>query len=610
MMIWVHSAADLLGNALENPEKGLGRLERKFKDLSPAQKEVIEQFVKQGDVAAAQAIIIEHLEAKTKGLAESQAQGLTGSANRLSDAWDNLLESFAETTGISSGVEKGLSGIASALEGLNLLVSSEKEAQATRKQYLIDLYENSIGGLIGDTASITRLKEEIKKIDQEIAEEKQKELGEQLKARESAEKAAAEQRGQIISELEKKFAKEREDIILTEQEKILKNAGETHKQINALNRDGKNSDAAAKAIAALDEVTKAKLDNANKSAIESAKQLAETNDKVIETLQKRLALESLSSPKDKFIQSELDKLNAKATAEYKSKVRELSATLYEKEAASKAAKEAEEDHKKAIEEINRETLQLIPSYDLAKQALDEWKEKTIKNLGEAAEENKKYFELVEQIYSVKLKEIYDKSLQDSRKWEDGATRALQRYAEEATNAAKNAEDVFGSAAQKIEDTLVDIVSTGEFSFKKLGDLVLSIEKDIMRAFIRQNITGPLAAQISNSMSGAAGGGNIFGNIFGSLFHEGGIVGENSVSRREVPAYFFAGALRFHDGLMPDEFPAILQKGETVLPKNSKVGGNTVVFNITTPNAQSFMDSRGQIIAKLAGEMQRYRVRNN
>ena len=88
------------------------------------------------------------------------------------------------------------------------------------------------------------------------------------------------------------------------------------------------------------------------------------------------------------------------------------------------------------------------------------------------------------------------------------------------------------------------------------------------------------------------------------------MGESSVSRRAVPAYAFAGAPRFHSGLMPDEFPAILQKGETVLPKNTRMGGNNVTFNITTPNAQSFMDSRGQIMAKFAGEMQRSRTRNS
>lgn len=195
---------------------------------------------------------------------------------------------------------------------------------------------------------------------------------------------------------------------------------------------------------------------------------------------------------------------------------------------------------------------------------------------------------------------------------------MDKYADEATNAAKNAEELFGGAAKKVEDTLVDMVSTGEFSFKKLGDLVQSIQQDILRMFIRENITGPIAGGLSDILKGGSGGsggggflGGFFDDIFGSLFHSGGKVGESSVSRRAIPAHAFIGAPRLHDGLMPDEFPAILQRGETVLPKDAKMGGGVnVVFNISTPNAQSFMDSRGQIMAKFAGEMQRFRARNN
>ncbi len=129
-----------------------------------------------------------------------------------------------------------------------------------------------------------------------------------------------------------------------------------------------------------------------------------------------------------------------------------------KQDAKSAPKDDSEDkRKRAIEEINRGILQTKPSYDVAKQALDDWKARVIEDLGGATEANQKYVDLIEQIYSVKLKDIYNKSLLDSDKWEDGASRALKRYADQATNAAKNAEDLFGSAASKVEDTLVDMV---------------------------------------------------------------------------------------------------------------------------------------------------------
>jgi lambda family phage tail tape measure protein len=543
----VPSAADMLGKALESPEEGLGRLARKFSDLSPTQKEVIENFVKQGDIASAQAVILEHLEEKTKGLAEAQAQGLTGAANQLGDAWDDLLESFGRTISESGAAQVSLNLLTKAVRGLQEALNPTRDQQKSQLEKEIADLQDSFGtkldiAVLGSAPGLEAKKRELQKINDEIAAEQKKADEDTQNARTAAEKAAAERRNNQLLELQKKYLKEYEDVTLTSQQKILRDAEERRKQILALNKGDANSESAREALAALNASTKAKLADANKQDAKSA-------------------------PKD----------------------------------------EAGENRKRAIEEVNRALLQTKPSYDLAKQALDEWKAKLIENLGGATEANQEYIDKIEQIYSVKLKEIYNKSLLDSDKWEDGASRALKRYADEATNAAKNAEDLFGSAATKVEDTLVDMVTTGEFSFKKLGDLVQSIEQDILRMFIRQQITGPIAGALGDFAKGS--GGDIFGSIFGSLFHDGGVVGVSGVSRRAVPAYAFAGAPRFHNGLMPDEFPAILQKGETVLPKNTKMGGNNITFNITTPNAQSFMESQGQIMSKLAAQMGRHKARN-
>lgn len=543
------SAADMLGKALEAPEEGLGRLARKFSDLSPAQKEAIDSFVKLGDVASAQAVILEHLESKTKGLAEAQAQGLTGAADTLGDAWDDLLESFGRTISESGAAQVSLNLLTKAVRGLQEAINPTREQRKSELEEEISNLKDSFGTkvdqfVLGSAPVLEQKKRELQKINEELAAEQKKADEEVQNARTAAEKAAAERRNNQLLELQKKYLKEYEDVTLTAQQKILRDAEERRKQIVALNRGDTNSDAAKEALAALNASTKAKLADANKS---TAKTSVGTKD------------------------------------------------------------DSEEKRARAIEEINRGILRTKPSYDVAKQALDEWKTKLIENLGGASEANQQYIDKIEQIYSVKLKEIYDKSLLDSDKWEDGASRALKRYADEATNAAKNAEDLFGSAASKVEDTLVDMVTTGEFSFKKLGDLVQSIEQDILRMFIRQQVTGPIAGALGDFVKGS--GGDIFGSIFGSLFHDGGVVGASSVARRAVPSHLFAGAPRFHNGLMPDEFPAILQKGETVLPRNTKMGGNNITFNITTPNAQSFMDSQGQIMSKLATQMGRHKSRN-
>src|SRR5690625_3673708 len=56
-------------------------------------------------------------------------------------------------------------------------------------------------------------------------------------------------------------------------------------------------------------------------------------------------------------------------------------------------------------------------------------------------------------------------------------------------------------------------------------------------------------------------------ILGSLFHSGGIVGQPTATRMVSPLAF-AGAPRMHSGgIAGDEVPAILKRGEEVLPEN-------------------------------------------
>jgi hypothetical protein len=81
-----------------------------------------------------------------------------------------------------------------------------------------------------------------------------------------------------------------------------------------------------------------------------------------------------------------------------------------------------------------------------------------------------------------------------------------------------------------------------------------------------------------------------------------------VPQRRVPALAFAGAPRLHNGwFRPDEYPAILQRGEIVVPKRDArrgFGGMNVTINVTTPDADSFRASQGQIAASMARTLQR------
>lgn len=186
----------------------------------------------------------------------------------------------------------------------------------------------------------------------------------------------------------------------------------------------------------------------------------------------------------------------------------------------------------------------------------------------------------------------------------GVRQGLKSYYDDAAAMADQVKKTVEDAFKGMEDALVEFCQTGKLSFR---DLVNSIEADLIRLAVRQAITGPLSQGMGNAMS-AGGGGfdlfSLFGGQSGMFFHAGGTVGRDGVPGR-IPRGYFPGAPRYHGGLAPDEVPAILQKGETVIPKGR--GGmltQYVTMNISTPDAQSFRASQDQILRRAGRGMRR------
>lgn len=117
-------------------------------------------------------------------------------------------------------------------------------------------------------------------------------------------------------------------------------------------------------------------------------------------------------------------------------------------------------------------------------------------------------------------------------------------------------DAWGGA---LEDMVLGAKKARE-AFKDLG-------LEIARAVLRQTVTEKISSNISNAFVGmfSQRGVQINPNHPEGVntMHSGGLVGSDSGSMRFVPPSLFASAPRLHDGLSPDEFPAILQRGERV-----------------------------------------------
>lgn len=162
-------------------------------------------------------------------------------------------------------------------------------------------------------------------------------------------------------------------------------------------------------------------------------------------------------------------------------------------------------------------------------------------------------------------------------------QAARKAAQEWKSSGDEIDDQFGELKQAIDGwgkdaagTFADFAMSGKASFK---DLVDSIIRDIIKMSAYKAIFKPLFGGIENLIPSIAFG-----------FHGGGIVGRDASFIRPVDPGIFSSAPRLHSGLMPDEFPAILQKGEAVIPKDAVGGGagDTNVF-IYAVDAKSFED---------------------
>src|SRR5262245_46890322 len=105
--------------------------------------------------------------------------------------------------------------------------------------------------------------------------------------------------------------------------------------------------------------------------------------------------------------------------------------------------------------------------------------------------------------------------------------------------------------------------------------------DLLRIFVvRQAIGAGASASLPFFGSLFGGGGAGVDAYPGLISHSGGVVGETPNPVRMLPRSTWAGARRMHSGgLAGDEVPAILQRGETVLPRGMRAFGLNVTNHI-------------------------------
>lgn len=172
--------------------------------------------------------------------------------------------------------------------------------------------------------------------------------------------------------------------------------------------------------------------------------------------------------------------------------------------------------------------------------------------------------------------------------------AKQRAAAEA-EAAKIAELTTRYEALQRQQELIESLQ-GDFR-DALGGLFQDIGAGVKPIDALTAALGRLAQRLGDTLINAGldslFGGSGAGGLLAGIFHAGGVAGAG-ISGRRVPALAFAGAPRYHAGgiagLAPNEVPAILQRGERIIPRGAGAGSVNLSF-APVINMQGNVDDR-------------------
>lgn len=197
---------------------------------------------------------------------------------------------------------------------------------------------------------------------------------------------------------------------------------------------------------------------------------------------------------------------------------------------------------------------------------------------------------------------------------------IRRQGEESMSSLVQLSQRTAEAMQENFSNLFFDAMKGEL--KSLEDYANAVMDSILRAV--SDMAGQLATQAifgGASVGGTAGGGGLIGwlaGLFGGgggstmsqssalalVRHAGGPV-DGSGPHRAMPAWMLASAPRLHNGLAPDEYPAILQRGERVLSRREagRPAAN-ITINVAAPGGRMERESLSQLQAGLLATLSR------
>lgn len=190
----------------------------------------------------------------------------------------------------------------------------------------------------------------------------------------------------------------------------------------------------------------------------------------------------------------------------------------------------------------------------------------------SSEEQQKYYAIAAK-GNEEIRAATEEQYVNSRRFATGWKTAFQEYAENATNAANTAQQIFQSLSKNLEDALYKFFTTGKLGWKEFANSIIQEMIRIQTKQLALNILTGGSGKVGASGSGALGLGGLFGFLAGggpASANKPYIVGERG----------------------PELF--VPNTSGTVIPNNALGGGGgAVTYNINAVDAMSFKQMLAQ-----------------
>lgn len=561
------SSTTLVGKALNDPIKGLTALTRVGVSFSQQQKDLITDLAETGRVAEAQVAILKELERQYGGSAEAARNTLGGAIQGLKNDFDNLLEG-----------DSGDAGIRGATDAINDLARTLREpatkqamadftsdiASMTSELAKFYLLQRQYGGaktvIGGLSMNISSLPATIPGFLQYLTKPETRDRrnirgGTPMGFGRTFVPAAPE--GETEAERQAREQREKEAAAEAKR-KAAADAAERKRQKDAEEREEK---------ARQERIAKGLLD-VNNALLTATGQEAQAAFNEIDAKYAQLLADLKATGQNAEIlkvEQIIDIEKAAAQLDiFKDKVSQINAELRQEESNI-----ADQVTAGVISQLEAER-QINDARDVALAKMRQLQDAAaayLAKLDPNSPEGQRALEFYRQL-GLEIQKV---------------SKVQNKLATETRDIAENA----------FADLFADLITGAKSAKDAFQDFVRSFVQGIAR-MIAQRLAQIVVERLFQAIIGGGSGVSktkTGGNTKAGFYHTGGLVGFGGVTKNVDPALFF-NAPRYHTGgiagLRPNEVPAILERGEMVIPKGAvgRGGGNVSVIVENNSGAQA------------------------